>query len=115
MKRLNNKILVFIALCSTIACLAQADHRRPPGGCYVQMCSPEQKRMDEILAKGRDYIVRLEAQRPRQRVELSTWSPPEEPNCNFAFHQRHFVACNLNDARARALSQHLSPRIDMIQ
>lgn len=43
------------------------------------------------------------------------WTPAEEPNCNWAFHQKHFVACNLYDARARALSLYLSTRIDTNQ
>ena len=119
MKRLNNKILLIAGLCLMIPHLVDAEQRKARGGCYVPMCSPEQKRMDEILDKGRVYIDRLEAQGAVPRIDpspprrLATWSPPTEPNCNFAFHQRHFVACNLNDARARALSQHLAPRIDM--
>jgi len=59
------------------------------------------------------WMVPHLAEGDEKKVEI--WKPAEEPNCNWAFHQAHFVACNLNDARARALSQHLAPRIDLNQ
>ena len=54
---------------------------------------------------------------------VTAWSPYSdrehreqwEPNCNWAFHQAHFVACNLNDERAKAVSRYLSTRIDTNQ